>query len=358
MSNIILFLRGHVRNSFKDEWLYNFVNQLSILYNVKVYIHTWDIYANNVSWRNITQNSNAVTRSDILNYFSGIKCTLGDIVIDSDKDIELVGDLSGNIFSTLLPKIAWKRMWYGIYKVIDKIKKYENNDTLIINTRFDLFNNSNPVKDFYELFDFVEKNINKPICKNMFLRDSKNLVGIDNFYIGNSETMYFIANNFHNNMDNISKQYGKIFFQEATVYYENNRLFIKDDPDKNNYNDIEKYYKNDNIHQKYENTISLNDGGFQSSEGSSAVFKVENPTGSLTEVDETYGEGRRPKPYDTKYIGLAIQPSVAPLPPQLTNHFEPTNLSEQKTLQNLQNISVKKLFVKHTANNWGNYGKK
>jgi len=246
MHNIILLLRGHIRNSFKDNNLLNFVKKLQENYNLKIYIHTWNIYSSNISWRPIKQNNNTVTKNDIMIYFYCVNKNIISLTIDDDKHIELIGDTNGNLFSTKLPKIAWKRMWYGIFTTIEKIKQNESEDILIINTRFDIFNNSNSF-EYNEIYSFLESAINKKLTKNEFVKDSTKLIGVDNFYIGNINNMYLLANEFYNNLDELNNKYVDIFFQEVVVFYENNRLFLNNEKDI--YENIELYKKPKQIEQ-------------------------------------------------------------------------------------------------------------
>ena len=97
---IVLLLRGHIRDSFKDKILFNFVRELGNIYNVKIYIHTWNIYSTRLSWREVKDNNNNVTMIDIVTYFNGVKCTFKHIDIDDDSKINLIGDTSGNVFSS------------------------------------------------------------------------------------------------------------------------------------------------------------------------------------------------------------------------------------------------------------------
>jgi hypothetical protein len=193
MQKIILLLRGHIRNSFKDTKLFNFVKYLSENYNLKIYIHTWNVFSSSLSWRPIepNTNNNNITKTDIMIYFSSMNDNIISITIDDDNRIKLIGDTNGNIFSTKLPKLAWKRMWYGIFKTIEIIKENESEDSFVINTRFDIFNNSNSF-DYNNILLFIENTIKKKLTKNEFMNNSEKLIGIDNFFIGNTNTMYLL----------------------------------------------------------------------------------------------------------------------------------------------------------------------
>ena len=51
---MIIVLRGHIRQSFKNELLYRFIKYICLHYdNVEIYIHTWNIVQNGLSWRKI-----------------------------------------------------------------------------------------------------------------------------------------------------------------------------------------------------------------------------------------------------------------------------------------------------------------
>ena len=54
---MILIIRGHIRNSFETKNLYNLIKEIHIIFpGLKIFIHTWNIFANNISWRNININ--------------------------------------------------------------------------------------------------------------------------------------------------------------------------------------------------------------------------------------------------------------------------------------------------------------
>jgi len=133
---MILIIRGHIRNSFETKNLYNFVE---ILYNIdselKVFIHTWNIFSNNISWRKININNTDVNEEIIYNYFGKLRSCIKHIIIDDDQIIKLYGNLVGNINNGLMPIIGWKNYWYGKYQIIDYV--YNNfRATRILNADF------------------------------------------------------------------------------------------------------------------------------------------------------------------------------------------------------------------------------
>lgn len=226
MKYIILVLRGHIRDSFDDNLLAFFVKTLCSIYNVKIYIHTWKVYSTNLSWRNnVEVNNNEVLEEDILDYFEGVKENIVSITIEDDKKIELIGNLEGKLFSSGIPALAWKRMWYGIYKTVEKIELNESIDDVIINTRFDLFNNSYPI-NYSKILLFIKDNLGRKMNQNFFYAAQYGLTGSDNFYMGNHNTMKLLASEFYYNLDELNKAYIDVISQEHTVIYENNRLFL------------------------------------------------------------------------------------------------------------------------------------
>jgi hypothetical protein len=235
---MILLLRGHIRNSFNTPYLYELIQYLSNNYNIEIYIHTWNIIQNNISWREIKENKIPVTNELIYDYFKDLKHLIKHIIIDNDKNLKLFGNTKGYVYKA--PCLGWKNMWYGKYRIINYL--FQNShlfnskppiDQLVINLRFDIFTNSqvfegiNVVK-FINNIAYYTSLYNNNLKKNIFIKNIPNCYGIDNIYIGNINTMYKLINHFHFNLDNIMLRYknnNKIKVQEAIVFLENKRLF-------------------------------------------------------------------------------------------------------------------------------------
>jgi hypothetical protein len=222
---MILIIRGHIRDSFKNLDLYNFLKKIYDLNSdLKIFIHTWNIISNNISWRHINIDDTNVNEEIIYNYFDDLKKLIEYIIIDDDSKVELIGNLNGTINNNLLPIICWKRYWYGKYKIIEYIyNKNIYNNEMTINTRFDLLNNSNNF-DEKVLIDFIKRNIGIKFIKNKFLFEEE-FNGIDNIYIGNIKLMYKLIKYFHYNLDNILIKNTDVWNQEKLVYRINNFLF-------------------------------------------------------------------------------------------------------------------------------------
>jgi hypothetical protein len=224
---MILIIRGHIRNSFQTQDLINFIKTIyNIFPDLHIYIHTWNIFSNNISWRKIQINNTTVTQEIIHNYFGDLKHLIKHIIIDDDSKIHLIGNLVGTINNNNMPIIGWKNYWYGKYKIIDYIyNQHINDNEMIINSRFDIFNNSN-IFDKELILTFIKNNNGKTFTKNVFMFDNDETNGIDNIYIGNINTMYKLVQLFYYELDFILSIYNNVFNQERLVYKVN---LISDD---------------------------------------------------------------------------------------------------------------------------------
>ena len=223
---MIILLRGHLRESFNNSQLYELIGAFTkIDPNVSIYIHTWNVYSNNVSWRTISANNNLVGDQTIYDYFKEFKPLIKHIIIDDDNNILLNGNIEGNISAGPMPVIGWKRYLYGVWKIADYMLTHDvNGDDVIVNMRFDVLSNSNNFR-IYEIVDFVKKNSHSNITKNIFIRDTE-CCGIDNIYIGNMHTIHTLSRHFHYNLDKIITQHHPIVSQELMIFRENTRLFF------------------------------------------------------------------------------------------------------------------------------------
>ena len=224
---MILIIRGHIRNSFETKDLYNLIKELNIIFpNLKIFIHTWNIYANNISWKQINANKGIITNKIIYDYFDDLTHLIEYVIIDDDTKIELIGNLHGKINRGPMPIIGWKNYWYGKYKIIDHIYKSTNIDksSTVVNCRFDIMNNSNSF-DSHRIINFIKNNGEIKFTKNIFLFDDEKHEGIDNIYIGNVCTMYKLCNIFFNDLDNILLKNNDTVNQEHLVYRINSYLF-------------------------------------------------------------------------------------------------------------------------------------
>lgn len=204
----ILILRGHIRNSFDNNKLYNLIKQISSLYNIDIYIHTWNIFASTDSYRPIRENANKVTKQVIYNYFKDASSYIKHIIIDDSKDVTFKGRIDGFINNTRVKIKSWKYVMYAQYKIIKYIKDNTTPDEtdIIINTRFDLLTMGNFISLNEKCaINFISKSMYemRTTNKKIYFFGESSGIGIDNLYIMKINTMYEIFNELYHNLDNI-----------------------------------------------------------------------------------------------------------------------------------------------------------
>ena len=223
---MILFLRGHIRNGFDSKELYDFIKRIEeygIIFDI--YIHTWNIKQNSLSWREIKPDNTNITKPFIRKYFQGLQSTIKHIIIDNDHKIKINGKTEGKINNGPMPVIGWKNYWYGKHKMMkylfDNIKNKNEN---IISMRFDFFQYSPHVRKD-QLHDFIIINHKNRLNRNIFFFRNEKDYCIDNIYIGNINTMYKLCDYFHKHLDVILTENPNIVNQEFLVPIVNDKLF-------------------------------------------------------------------------------------------------------------------------------------
>jgi hypothetical protein len=224
---MIIVLRGHIRKSFQDDNLYNLIKKIyEKNSDLKIYITTFDIIQNSISWRRIEENNEKVSEEMIYNYFRELTQLIKYCMIIDDTKITLIGNLSGKIARTMAPVIGWKNYWYCKYQIIDYLyTSLENKKEPVVNLRFDIFSNSNNFKEV-DVISFIENKKKIDFIKNVFIREKQSL-GIDNVYMGNIETQNKLISRFYYHLDDILLYNKTIVNQEVLVFTENDIIFKK-----------------------------------------------------------------------------------------------------------------------------------
>jgi len=221
-----LIIRGHIRKSFLNNGLYNLIKAIYICNPMlKIYIHTWCIVQNKISWRKIEEDLRPVNEDFIRAYFKDLSILIAHIIIDSGKKISLIGNTQGTINGGPMPIIGWKNYWYGQKRIIDYLDGLTaDKNAVVVNFRFDILNvHGHPVTQDY-LVNFIELHKKSVFYKNVFMRGRKQ-TGVDNIYIGSLNCQRKLITHFNNNLDEIIKSNEKTIKQEFLVYEENERLF-------------------------------------------------------------------------------------------------------------------------------------
>ena len=220
---MILILRGHIRDSFNNEQLRNVMNAIYQLDpDIEIYIYTWNIVANNISWRTREENHRAVTEEVIRTYFGEpLHTRIRHIIIDDDRHISLIGNVHGTIRGGPMPIVGWKNYWYGKYQIAKYLYHHHPHpSTTVINTRFDILQHLS----HEQILEFISQHKEDRFMKNTFIYDAE-VNSVDNLYMGNVKTMYLLALYFHYELDEILRIHCDTIHQERYVYRINHQLF-------------------------------------------------------------------------------------------------------------------------------------
>ncbi|AGE50054.1 hypothetical protein ATCVCanal1_071R [Acanthocystis turfacea Chlorella virus Canal-1] len=197
-------IRGHVRDSFSTNKLYEFLKRLTQMYDTEFYIHTWDVQQVSMSWRPMKDDPTPITEKTIKTYFRDLEKNIKIIFIENDSEARLSGNIEGKLASTRTPKLGWKRYVYGQFRIIEHlylVSKDEND--FLLNMRFDLFSNSYIFK-MEEIVRFVVKSrARMNLRENVFMRDGM-YCGVDNIIAGTIKSNYELLEILHDAVDELA----------------------------------------------------------------------------------------------------------------------------------------------------------
>ncbi len=212
---LALCIRGHIRSGFDNVQLKEYIKKLSTIHEVDIFLHTWKESEAKSSYRKLDYSKAFVVSPKILkDYFSDM--SIKKIIIDDDSKLELHGNLEGNIPNSKIPVLAWKRMWAGQFKLISHL--YHNHHyeyDRVINTRYDLFTHKLCYTPIRNLLKITNENSRLSI---KYPRYYRHMLGVDNYYAGELETLYDLIGDFHYKLDDILEQHSIIRYQEELLY--------------------------------------------------------------------------------------------------------------------------------------------
>lgn len=217
-----LIIRGHIRSSFEDEKLKSLVDEISKIFDLKVYVQTWSVFQNNLSWRKLEENREFVTEDKIKNYLEDLPIEVVNIIDDSK--IKHHGNTKGRIGKTPCPVLAWKNMYYGKFIASKCVLKKEPADSVTLQIRFDILSNpfspkKNDILNFlkidYELF----RNDSLGDDRLRFLR-MRCFMGVDNIYMATANDMHKFISYMYYEMDRILHFHRRTVHQEHIAFHE------------------------------------------------------------------------------------------------------------------------------------------
>lgn len=220
---IAILIRGHIRESFKNERLYNFLKKLKSLYKVDIYLHTWHKSEARVSWRKLSNYMVDVDETMIKNYLRDIPYE--KLIINNDYYINLNGKMEGLVGK--MPIVGWKRMWFGINEITEYVNKLNIKYDAVLNFRWDNFecNSSKHIINEESTLFYLEKYLIEDNRNKILFFKNTLFYGIDNAFIGQINQLFLLVNKFHSKLDEIILRTSKYGNQEFLVYLEANKMF-------------------------------------------------------------------------------------------------------------------------------------
>ena len=225
---INLIIRGHIRNAFERHTLYALIKNVARIYELKIYIHTWNVIQNGLSWRYVEPINTEVTEDAVLCYFGkgnpffDMTHLIEKIIVDDDQKIVLHGNLEGTIVGTNTPVRGYKNMFYGMLSAAEYVYNNVDKDEKVIQTRFDLLSNSRSLS-FDEALGFFERDI--PSGRRVEFFHEHYFDGVDNISVASVENMYFFIKHLYENLDELNIKYKDSWNQEFIAFSERDKFF-------------------------------------------------------------------------------------------------------------------------------------
>jgi hypothetical protein len=228
VKKINLLIRGHVRSSFNDERLITLVRSFAQKYELSIFLHTWNVVQNRLSWRHMEDIPNEVSEKVVRSYFQELDPLVKMVIIDDDKKIKLQGNTKGNIGRTPCPVLAWKNMYYGKLRLIEAVSELADASEVAVQTRFDLLsNNFSPKID--EVVDFLDSNYesvrNGDVEERIRFLRMHCFLGMDNIYMASVSNMQIFIRHMYFDMDRILRIHENTIHQEHISFHERKAAF-------------------------------------------------------------------------------------------------------------------------------------
>lgn len=222
-----LIVRGHIRSSFSDERLKVFLEELKELFDLRIYIQTWSVIQNSLSWRAMESVPTAVTEEYVRQYIGDMP--IRNIRIIDDSKITHIGNTEGKIGRTPCPILGWKNMYYGMMSAAATVSASEDPRSISVQTRFDILSNPfSPPKQ--QILDFLSReydvisSCSEPWERIRFLH-MKCFLGVDNIYMSRAEDMNRFISYMYYEMDRILDLHRRTIYQEHIAFHERKSFF-------------------------------------------------------------------------------------------------------------------------------------
>ena len=219
---INLILRGHIRSSFSDSRLRVLLDEISNSFDMGIYVQTWSIVQNGLSWRNLSVVEDMVTKEMVVDYLGGER--IREMRILDDSKIKHHGNIEGRIGRTPCPVIAWKNMYYGKFVASRDVIGREDPRSATLQMRFDILSNPFSPKEA-QIMDYIMRNRAffdgdddmEERIKFLWMRC---FMGVDNLYMATAEDMHKFISYMYYDMDRILNFHRRTVHQEHIAFHE------------------------------------------------------------------------------------------------------------------------------------------
>lgn len=221
-----LIVRGHIRSSFDDQRLKGLVDKLQDIFDLTVYVQTWSVFQNSISWRRLEAIPREVRKSDIESYLA---VPIKSIQIIDDQSIKHIGNVEGNIGKTPCPIVGWKNMYYGMMAAASRAFYSEGPDEVGMQMRFDILSNPFSPSE-HEIIEFANREYgalkDNPADDERirFLR-MRCFLGVDNMYMARVADMHRFISYMYYDMDRILHVHRRTIHQEHIAFHERRSFF-------------------------------------------------------------------------------------------------------------------------------------
>lgn len=214
-------LRGHVRDSLSDSRLRDLLGLMSHSFRLSVFVHTWNLQQNSLSWRKVEEVPNQIDEEAVRTYLGGLD--VESVEIGRDGFVNHPGNIEGTIGRTRCPVLGWKNMYYGKVRVCSLVSASTPPEGVTMQMRFDLLSNPFSPKE-EELLEFAKRefealSVDPGDERIRFLR-MHCFLGVDNVYMARIGEMSKFVSYMYYDMDRILVVHRGTVHQEHIAFHE------------------------------------------------------------------------------------------------------------------------------------------
>jgi hypothetical protein len=203
-----VLIRGHVRQSLDTKDFYWLLKRLDLMAGIEIYMQTWSVKQNALSWRPMIADDTEVTPELILDYMGDLSSKIKKIIVLDEKVVVLSGRTDGLIGNSKMPIKGWKYMLTGMKAVTDYVNCVCRENEFVLLTRFDILTQ----KPESYILDFVRQPLTRDL---VFAHDASNefVGGCDNLMLGRIRTFASLLKKM-TDLDIIINRYPNVKMQE------------------------------------------------------------------------------------------------------------------------------------------------